>query len=348
MLFFAVMQDEKLTDLINTIRKHSRLISTGKQFENSGELHNQAYEQLANEFRGILTSHVNNMISKYSWKGLTRDDFSSLYNDAQLYLYETANLPAVFQIPEHNVYGSFVAKLNQMLSKRLIGDAFEMARDTAQPKISGPTLAKVRAVAKFISDYQTQHKTNPSTEIVARELNMNPKTVQSYIDSNHLLNVRHTEDLVGGKSDNVALEHFLVSNDPMPDERYLAKEEQEIIEKAKQRAITQMHSEVGRLTGEDAPTIQKNFPAIIEALYKEQGKNVQSLATYYGVSKVGGVKMLSRLWQKFIYLMKHDQELKRYVNATKSFRNLMMKISSTVFERQLAFETNLIMKIANL
>jgi len=319
------MQDAELIELLTIIRQGQQLDE--KRFVQS-EKSNQAFEKMAHEFRPLLIQRVNRIIEKFAWKGLTSNDFDELYSHSLYYLYEYVSR---FKIPDHNVYQTFSATFFTILGKKLIDNVYELDKGPVQTSKS-TTMTNIRAVAKFIQDFQKKYNKQPSVEIIANALKISTKLVESYLESGTILNIRHN---LSGQTE---LDDSIKSNDPMLDERYLNVEQKRIIRQTKNRVMQKIKKDVFRLMGESAPTIQNNYIDILDMLYKQQGKNVPTVAEKYKLD-INSHKVIRRLWARFLELMKKDDEFRKYFKA--NIYNSFIKIAKTAKEQQLIFETKL-------
>ena len=335
MLFLASIPDDELKSLIMEVRKHH-------------SQSNPAFEKIEKEFRPLLVIKVKEIISKYSHRGITYDDAPDLLNSAKVYLWETLNNDNDFKIPEENVYQQLYNKLKTILSINLIEAVQDEIKDTATPQISVVTKSYIFKIRNFIMKYQEKHHYNPDIPTIARGTGFSIKRVTSYIDAFNLFDISHLDQQVTTDKDNkpLYLDKFLKSDSFLPEKQYLDKEEKEIWQNAIKRSVKKLEQEIGRSSSEGADIIKRNFNNIITSLIDSSGKNIPRISSFYGISGGAGEKTLSRLWHNFVNIMKHDQELVKYVHATKSM--FIKKIASEILSDNLCFESNLIKKVANI
>jgi hypothetical protein len=293
----------------------------------------------------------------------------SLVISGSYHLFETVKNPKVFQIPEHDVHNALETKLRMVLSTRLIDDVYEEI--PAGATISGPTMGKVREVGRFIQRYKQENKRYPDINTITNYLNVeynrrfienlkkdnpeidvskyerNPRfkfkkeTVEKFIDANNLFGAKRLDDLAGaisnGKMTNgdggIAIEKFLVSEGPLPEEIALDHEEKKIWQNAVDRNLEKLKSKVRGSHWEGTETILTNFDRIMKRLIDEGGKKQTTIVKEFGLDSVpGGLRSMSRLWAYFVDLIKKDHELINYVKANVVFRSII-KLSYDVVQK---------------
>jgi len=313
--FIASIPDDEMRELILDVREKRK---------NS----NQSFEKLTKAFWSFSSQKANSLIRGYK---LDHGQFKDLVSRINYYLFEALRLPAIFKIPSKNIYMEFEKRFKQLVSKRIIGDVYEiLPASVAQVKMSGPTIAKVRAVARFIRDYEAKYKKHPSIALIARSLKLSEASVSQYIEAHNLFNMRKVEDIVGKASgDGRELTDFIVSKDPLPEERVLNKEESKIWRRAIQDSMTKLKQEVTKLRGDAAIIFQENYEKIMYELIEHQGKNQKKIADKYKIP-TGQARTISRLWQKFVDLLRKNRDLVQYVNAQQEIDRMIQKISNEI------------------
>ena len=327
MFFLASIPDDKLKDLILKVRAHN-------------SQSDQAFHEIETEFIPLLKKNVGEIMSRYRHRGISYKDFPQLFNSAKIILWNV--LVKDFEIPKDDIFQQLFHQLNRTLPNKMIDEAQSEINDTVNPQMSHVTKGNVLKTHNFMEQYKAEHHKYPDMQAISKGTGFSPKQVASYIQAFSLFNIHHVDQ----NTESTALDKFMVSNSPLPDEQYLEKEEKEVWYKAIARNIPKLEQEIGRSSSEGADIIKKNFKNIITSLIDSGGKNIPRISAFYGISGGAGEKTLSRLWHNFVNIMKHDQELKKYVLATRSM--FIQKVASEILSNNLYFESQLIKKVANL
>jgi len=105
--------------------------------------------------------------------------------------------------------------------------------------------------------------------------------------------------------------------------------------------ILHLKHDVGRLNGEDAEMIKKNFSSIFHTLIKNKGRNIPRICGYYGITDDTSINMLSHAWNKFENLKNQKQGSNMFFYAEiedEKLRDMLLKIQQHHSSKDFYFE----------
>lgn len=101
------------------------------------------------------------------------------------------------------------------------------------------------------------------------------------------------------------------------------------MKKQLEKTILHLKHDIGRLNGEDAATIQKNFQSIVYKIVMGKGRNIPRICALYNITDDVCIQALSRIWGKFIHLQKQGSKMLFLADIEdEKFRDMLQKVKS--------------------